>query len=347
MVQLGNSSQHMWMVVQDVVHRCISKSLDRFIPRKHHARFFELLESTEAAVVSGFIRHIMCLEEDIYRFVFLTQLSLLIPIGRFGDSDTGRRWVHFISNCGDYGATCDNDTSLPYSRTSSSTYFFNQMSSVRGHFSSPEVGAKNPVSSMFRYHLWSARTTTLYQPSYPHQKRHCLMSWRQDESIPSTQHSFLSELILRRAPSKWLRDGEPPFVPFISALQHTIQFRRPTFTTHAGRAVILWQVMSLKWKASVSSGGEGSQGNMIKMNHTESDPHLILSNPWTLNGELAPAVTTRHVSSSISVLWDEYVNISVRTWHVLCILSITISKRSLHPFVLNHVPHSRWRIRLL
>lgn len=176
MVQLGNSSQHMRMVVQDVVRRRISKCLDRFIPRKHHARFFELLESTEAAVVGGFIRHIMCLEEDVYRFVFPTQLSLLIPIGRFGDSDTGRRWVHFISNCGDYGATCDNDTSLPYSRTSSSTNFFNQMSSVRGHFSSPEVGAKNPVSSMFRYHLWSARTTTLYQPSYPHQKRHCLMS---------------------------------------------------------------------------------------------------------------------------------------------------------------------------
>lgn len=129
LVQLGNCSQRLRDIVQYVIRRRIFFGLGRFIHEKHHARFFELLELTESAVVGGFVRHFMCLEENIYRCVLPSQLSIVIPMESHGSSSS-RKWVHFISNCGEYDRNWDHDTSYPYSIKSSKTIFFGRTSSV-------------------------------------------------------------------------------------------------------------------------------------------------------------------------------------------------------------------------
>jgi hypothetical protein len=139
LVRLGNCNRHLRDIVQYIIRRRISLCLGRFIHRKHHARFFDLLEKTESAVVGGFVRHFMCLEDDVYSCVLPSQLSIVIPVGVSHGSNSGRRWVHFISNCGEYDGDWDEDTSFPYSTKSSKTIFFNQASSVCFYCSSTQL----------------------------------------------------------------------------------------------------------------------------------------------------------------------------------------------------------------
>ena len=130
LTRMGNCTLFLRRLVQDIIRRRITVCLERFLSGRYHARFFQLLETTDAAIVGGFVRHLMCLEEDIYRSIFPAQLSILVPVGSVSDSNVGRKWVHFLSNCVDYEGTWQDTTPPPYSMKSSRSFYFNRTSSV-------------------------------------------------------------------------------------------------------------------------------------------------------------------------------------------------------------------------
>jgi len=100
LVTIGNVSVRERVIVTRIIRKRIEACIIRFIYRDSFSRFFELLDSTSSALVGGFVRHIMCLDEKVYEEIHPRSMDIIVPVGRGKDPVAARRFTHFLSNAG-------------------------------------------------------------------------------------------------------------------------------------------------------------------------------------------------------------------------------------------------------
>ena len=100
LVAIGNTCVRERRLVNDIICKRVATCIARFIFPSSFDRFFELISLASAALVGGFVRHIMCLNETIYDEVYPCSIDIIVPIGGGRDRSAARRLAHFLSNTG-------------------------------------------------------------------------------------------------------------------------------------------------------------------------------------------------------------------------------------------------------
>ena len=100
LIAIGNTCVRDRDIVKRIIRRRVMFCISRFLSRESFNRFFELLDITSSALVGGFVRHIMCLDDKIYEDVYPHNMDVIVPIGRGKDPMAARKLTHFLSNAG-------------------------------------------------------------------------------------------------------------------------------------------------------------------------------------------------------------------------------------------------------
>jgi len=100
LVAIGNTSVRERDIVRRIMRKRIVSCIIRFVHQDSISRFFELLDITSSAIVGGFVRHIMSLNEEIYEDVHPYSMDIIVPIARGKDPMAARKLAHYLSNAG-------------------------------------------------------------------------------------------------------------------------------------------------------------------------------------------------------------------------------------------------------
>jgi len=100
LVAVGNTCIRERNVVNCIIRKHVATCLARFVFPDSVNRFLELVDISSTALVGGFVRHIMCLNESVYDEVYPRSMDILVPIGGGRDRTAARKLANFLSNAG-------------------------------------------------------------------------------------------------------------------------------------------------------------------------------------------------------------------------------------------------------
>lgn len=122
LVAIGNTCVRERCLVNGIIRKRVTTCTARFLSPKSFNRFFELIELMSAALVGGFVRHIMCLNEDIYEGVYPRNMDIIVPVGAGRDHSAARKLAHFLSNAGPCSQMLELESLSPLHTVSQSTF---------------------------------------------------------------------------------------------------------------------------------------------------------------------------------------------------------------------------------
>ena len=121
LVALTNTCVCERCLVNNIIHKRVATCTAHFVSPKSLNRFFELVKLMSTALV-GFVRHIMCLNEDVYDGVYPRNMDIIVPIGAGWDRSAAWRFAHFLSNAGPCSQMLELESLSPLYMVSQSTF---------------------------------------------------------------------------------------------------------------------------------------------------------------------------------------------------------------------------------
>ena len=122
LVALTNTCVCECCLVNNIIHKRVATCSACFVSPKSLNRFFELVKLMSTALVGGFMRHIMCLNEDVYDGVYPHNMDIIVPVGAGWDHSAVRRFAHFLSNAGPCFQMLELESLSPLYMVSQSTF---------------------------------------------------------------------------------------------------------------------------------------------------------------------------------------------------------------------------------